>query len=99
MNDLLCLVVDFVNMIKFKLILVGLNFYLVSVDWVGKIGIINDYKDLWLIVFILIVILSFWLGYDLLVLMMMISGDNNGNYMVNLVNVLYYVNLELFGIG
>lgn len=79
--------------------LVGLNFYLVSVDWVGKIGIIDDYKDLWLIVFILIVILSFWVGYDLLVLMMMISGDNNGNYMVNLVNVLYYVNLELFGIG
>lgn len=79
--------------------LVGLNFYLVSVDWVGKIGIIDEFKDLWLIVFILIVILSFWVGYDLLVLMMMISGDNNGNYMVNLVNVLYYVNLELFGIG
>lgn len=27
------------------------------------------------------------------------SGDNNGNYMANLANALYYANPELFGIG
>ena len=99
MNDLLRSVVDSANTTKFKPTLAGLNPHLASADWVGKTGTTNDYKDSWLIVSTPTVTLSSWSGHDLPAPMTTTSGDNNGNYMANLANALYYANPELFGIG
>ena len=99
MNDLLRSVVDSANTTKFKPTLVGLNPHLASADWVGKTGTTDEFKDSWLIVSTPTVTLSSWTGHDLPAPMTTTSGDNNGNYMANLANALYYANPELFGIG
>ena len=99
MNDLLRSVVDSANTTKFKPTLAGLNPHLASADWVGKTGTTDEFKDSWLIVSTPTVTLSSWAGHDLPAPMTMTSGDNNGNYMANLANALYYANPELFGIG
>ena len=99
MNDLLRSVVDSANTTKFKPTLAGLNPHLASADWVGKTGTTDEFKDSWLIVSTPTVTLSSWTGHDLPAPMTTTSGDNNGNYMANLANALYYANPELFGIG
>ncbi len=64
-----------------------------------KTGTTDEFKDSWLIVSTPTVTLSSWTGHDLPAPMTTTSGDNNGNYMANLANALYYANPELFGIG
>lgn len=69
--------------------LVFINLSLVCVDWIGKIGIINEDENMWFMLLILRLILGGWLGYDDNCLMVKGVGYYwNVKYMVYLVNVI-----------
>lgn len=99
MNDLMRSVIDSKITTPFKDLTNSLNPALGSLDWVGKTGTTNDYRDAWLVVSTPAITLSSWTGYDNNVPMSTNSGNQNSAYLANLANAIYSVRPDLFGNG
>ena len=99
MNDLMRSVLDSKITTPFKNMSIGLNPAFANVDWVGKTGTTNAYKDAWLVVSTPTITLGSWTGYDIPTAMSPNSGDQNSAYLANLANAIYSVRPDLFGAG
>nr|WP_225534507.1 MULTISPECIES: transglycosylase domain-containing protein [unclassified Enterococcus] len=99
MNDMMRSVLDSKITTPFKPVVSGLNPDLANVDWIGKTGTTDLYKDSWLVVSTPTITLGSWTGYDIPTAMSPNSGDQNSNYLANLINAVYSVRPDLFGVG
>ncbi|MEI5992955.1 penicillin-binding protein 1B [Enterococcus sp. 4G2_DIV0659] len=99
MTDMMRSVLDSKITTPFKNVINGLNPAFGNVDWVGKTGTTNSYKDAWLIVSTPTITLGSWTGYDIPTAMSPNSGDQNSTYLANLANAIYAVRPDLFGAG
>nr|WP_249921856.1 transglycosylase domain-containing protein [Enterococcus sp. 7F3_DIV0205] len=99
MNDMMRSVLDSKITTPFKNMINGLNPTFGNVDWVGKTGTTNFYKDAWLVVSTPTITLGSWTGYDIPTAMSPNSGDQNSAYLANLANAIYSVRPDLFGAG
>ncbi|WP_086348189.1 transglycosylase domain-containing protein [Candidatus Enterococcus clewellii] len=96
MNDLMRSVLDSKITTPFKDVITGLNPQLASVDFVGKTGTTNDYRDAWLVVSNPSITISSWSGYDENSIMSPDSGIQNSTYLAYLTNAIYTVRPDLF---
>ncbi|WP_442896461.1 transglycosylase domain-containing protein [Enterococcus sp. BWR-S5] len=96
MNDLMRSVLDSKITTPFKDVITGLNPQLASVDFVGKTGTTNDYRDAWLVVSTPSITISSWSGYDENSVMSSNSGIQNSTYLAYLTNAVYTVRPDLF---
>lgn len=96
MNDLMRSVLDSKITTPFKDVIAGLNPQLASVDFVGKTGTTNDYRDAWLVVSTPSITISSWSGYDENTVMSPNSGIQNSTYLAYLTNAVYTVRPDLF---
>ncbi|MBO0421568.1 transglycosylase domain-containing protein [Enterococcus plantarum] len=99
MNDMMRSVLDSKITTPFKNMINGLNPAFGNVDWVGKTGTTDAYKDAWLVVSTPTITLGSWTGYDNPTAMSPNSGDQNSAYLANLANAIYSVRPDLFGAG
>lgn len=96
MNDLLRSVIDSKITTPFKPAITSLNSDLDKIDWTGKTGTTNDYRDAWLIISSPTFTLGTWTGHDDNTPLSPNSGNNTGVYVANLVNAIYNANPNLF---
>ncbi|MGL4697755.1 transglycosylase domain-containing protein [Enterococcus larvae] len=96
MNDLMRSVLDSKITTPFKDVIAGLNPQLASMDFVGKTGTTNDYRDAWLVVSTPSLTISSWSGYDENSVMSSNSGIQNSTYLAYLTNAIYTVRPDLF---
>ncbi|WP_438756706.1 transglycosylase domain-containing protein [Enterococcus sp. AZ126] len=99
MNDMMRSVLDSKITTPFKNMVNGLNPAFGNVDWIGKTGTTDAYKDAWLVVSTPTITLGSWTGYDNPTAMSPNSGDQNSAYLANLANAIYSVRPDLFGAG
>ncbi|OEG10920.1 transglycosylase [Enterococcus ureasiticus] len=99
MNDMMRSVLDSKITTPFKNMINGLNPAFGNVDWIGKTGTTDSYKDAWLVVSTPTITLGSWTGYDNPTAMSPNSGDQNSTYLANLANAIYSVRPDLFGAG
>lgn len=99
MNDMMRSVLDSKITTPFKNMVNGLNPAFGNVDWIGKTGTTDAYKDAWLVVSTPTITLGSWTGYDNPTAMSPNSGDQNSAYLANLANAIYSVRPDLFGTG
>ncbi|WP_207696517.1 transglycosylase domain-containing protein [Enterococcus sp. DIV0212c] len=99
MNDMMRSVLDSKITTPFKNMVNGLNPAFGNVDWIGKTGTTDLYKDAWLVVSTPTITLGSWTGYDNPTAMSPNSGDQNSAYLANLANAVYSVRPDLFGTG
>ncbi|WYJ84635.1 penicillin-binding protein 1B [Enterococcus sp. DIV0840] len=99
MNDMMRSVLDSKITTPFKNMINGLNPAFGNVDWIGKTGTTDSYKDAWLVVSTPTITLGSWTGYDNPTAMSPNSGDQNSAYLANLANAIYSVRPDLFGAG
>lgn len=99
MNDMMRSVLDSKITTPFKNMISGLNPALGTVDWIGKTGTTDLYKDAWLVVSSPTITLGSWTGYDIPTAMSPNSGNQNSAYLANLANAIYSVRPDLFGMG
>lgn len=97
MNDMMRSVLDSKITTPFKNMVNGLNPAFQKVDWIGKTGTTDSYKDAWLVVSTPTITLGSWTGYDTPTAMSPNSGDQNSTYLANLANAIYSVRPDLFG--
>lgn len=99
MNDLMRSVIDSKITTPFKDLTNSLNPALGGLDWIGKTGTTDDYRDAWLVVSTPTITLSSWTGYDNNLPMSTNSGNQNSTYLANVANAIYAVRPDLFGNG
>lgn len=99
MNDMMRSVLDSKITTPFKDLVTGLNPALANIDWIGKTGTTDLYVDSWLVVSTPTITLGSWSGYDTPTAMSPNSGDQNSTYLANLINAVYTVRPDLFGVG